>query len=95
MPYVKNALISRAPAKPYSPMGSLGSFLDTVKNVASGALTFYGEQQKQAGQLEATQAALAQKQAVSAPASGISTTTLVVGGVAAVGLVLLLTKKRG
>jgi LPXTG-motif cell wall-anchored protein len=90
MPYIKDTLISRAPA---GPLGALGSFLDTIKDVAKGTLTFYGEQQKQAGALEAQTAALAARQP--APSSGISTETVVIGGLALAGVAaILLTRKR-
>ncbi len=81
-----NTLISR---KGYS---GFGGWVDTVGDALKGAITFYGDSRAAQG------AASVQTPVVPvAPAdTGISTTTLVVGGLALAGVaVLLLKKKKG
>lgn len=85
----RNTLIAR---RGYS---GLSGFLDTIKNVASGAITFYGDQRQAQGAASAQPAAApGPLVAAPAPSSGISTTTLVIGGVAVAGLAFVLLSKK-
>lgn len=94
MPYFKNSLISRAPSGGMA--GALAGFTDTVGDVAKGALSFFGAQQRAAGALEATNATNAQLMAQQqAKSGGISTQTLLIGGAAAAAVAFLVLRKKG
>lgn len=87
MPYLKdNSLISR---KGYSGFGGLGGFFDTVGDVIKGAVTFYGDSRAAAAAGTATTPVVPV-----AVDTGVSTTTLVVGGLAVAGLAIVLLKKK-
>ncbi len=91
MAYMRNDLISRAG---YAGVDqAMGSWWDDVSGVLGGALKFYGNEQQAVG--AANQAAQTNKDLAAALAAqnGISTSTLVIGGVA-LGAVLLIMKKR-
>lgn len=79
-----NTLISR---KGYS---GFGSWLDTVGDALKGAVTFYGDSRAAQGAAGATQPVVP----VAPVDTGISTTTLVVGGLALAGLAVVLLKKK-
>ncbi len=85
----KNTLISR---RGYS---GLSGFFDTVGDALKGALTFYGDSRAAQGAASATTAITpAGTPVVVPPAPGISTTTLVVGGAAVLGVGYLLLRKK-
>lgn len=89
MAYFRNNLVSRAG------YGGMGGFFDTVGDIAKGAVTFFGSQQRAAGASDAlTQA---NKDLIAAQAAQGPSTTVIVGGLAVVGLAafLLLRKKKG
>ncbi len=89
MAYLRNNLISR---KTYS---SFSGWTDTVGDIAKGALSFFGAQQRATGAQEALSAQLAAQQQAAAPSTGPSTTTvlLIAGGVGVAALLLLKKKK--
>lgn len=89
MPYVKSQLISRAG---YS---GIGGFTDTIGDIAKGALSFFGSQQRAQGAADAAMATNRDLQSALVAQQGVSTDTLIVGA-AVVGLAafLLLRKKK-
>lgn len=85
MSYTKNAIIVRD--------RSLSGIWDDFKNVASGALNFYGQAKSDAG----AAAALQQQQvaAQTIPVSpGIEPTTILLLGAVGIGAIVLLKKKK-
>lgn len=92
--YVRDKLISRAGYSGTGLSGTLSDIGGAIKDIGSGALSFYGSQQQAVGAAaQATQtnrdlaAALAAKQ-------GISGTTLLVGGLAIGAVAFILLKKK-
>ena len=94
MAYTKTTLISR-PA-PSSSM--LSGVVDTLKSGASSALDFFGAGLKAQGAQEALAQQLAEQRAAqaapAAQAGGVSTTALVVGGLAVAGLLVFAMRKK-
>lgn len=88
MAYFRNNLISRAG---YS---GVGGFVDTVGDVAKGALSFFGAQQRAAGAQEALTQTNKDLIAAQAAQAGPSTTTLVIGaGILGLAAYMLMRKK--
>lgn len=89
MAYIPNTLISR---RGYS---NLDGWTDTVGDVAKGALSFFGSQQRAAGQAEAMAQVNKDLLAAQQAQQGISTEVLLIGGVAVgAALFLILRKKK-
>lgn len=86
MAYTKNTLIVR----PRSSLGGISDIFDGIKDVAKGALNFYGQAQRDAGAAAAAQA----QQPVIAPSSGIDTGTILLIGGLGIGAILLLKRKK-
>lgn len=94
MAYVKNTRI-------YRPVVAqdLGDFWDTVRGGATSAINFFGAGIKAKGAQDALAAQLAAQQATGVnpygyEEPGISTTALVVGGVAVAGLLVFMLRKK-
>jgi hypothetical protein len=83
--FSKPSLVARSPG--------LSGWTDTIGDVAKGALTFFGSQQKAAG---AAEALAAQNQALINAQSnrGISTETVVIGAAAVGAIAFLLLRKK-
>ena len=95
MAYTKTSLISRPVESSFGLSEELGSLWDTIKGGASSALDFFGSGLKAQGAQEALAAQLqAQQQAQAAPAGGISTTTLLIGGAALAGVLFFVMRKK-
>jgi hypothetical protein len=91
MAYMRNDLISRAG---YAGVDqAMGDWWDDASGILGGALKIYGSEQQAVG--AANQASQTNRDLAAALAAqnGISTSTLVIGGIA-VGAVLLIMKKR-
>jgi hypothetical protein len=87
----KTSLISRPVAS------GLGDVWDTVKSGASSAIDFFGAGIKAQGGQEALAAQLAAQNAqlaAQAKSGGVSTTTLLIGGVALAGLLVFAMKRK-
>lgn len=90
MAYLRNNLISRAR------YAGVGGFTDTVGDIAKGAITFFGAQQRAAGATDALTQANKDLLAAQAAQAGPSTEMIVLGlGVLGVAAFLLLRKKKG
>ncbi len=85
----KNTLISRPG---YSGFGDVG---DVLKEVGAGALTFFGSQQRAAGAAEALAQTNRDLIAAQQAQQGISTPTIVIGGVAAAAVLFIILRKKG
>src|SRR5262245_16656657 len=98
MAYMKTSLISRPVESAFgvSEELGLGDVWDTIKGGAGSVLDFFGSglkaqgaQEALAAQLQAQNAALAAKQS-----SGISTTTLLVGGAVLAGVLVFALRRK-
>jgi hypothetical protein len=89
----KTSLISRPLT---SNLDGLGGGWDTFKSGVSGAIDFFGAGLKAQGAQQALAQQLALQQAAQQPKgdSGISTTTLVIGGVAVAGLLVFMMRRK-
>jgi len=101
MSYTKTTLISRPIPDSYGIGGiesALGCALDWLKTGASSALDLYGAGLKAQGGQEALAAQLKMQQdaqaAKSAPASGISTTTMLIGGAVLAGVLVFAMRRK-
>jgi hypothetical protein len=102
MAYMKNAnvLISRPVESAYGTSEELGSdFWDTIKGGAGSVLDFYGSGLKAQGGQEALAAQLAAQRAeaqakAASGGGGVSTTMLVVGGLAVAGLLVFAMRRK-
>lgn len=100
MAYVnKNSLISKPVESAFGIDRALGDIMDTIKGGAGKALDFFGAGIKAQGAAEALQAqaaaqAAAQAQANAGRSSGISTTTMVVGGAVLAGVLVFAIRRK-
>lgn len=101
MAYTRTTLISRPVRGNLGISEELGDFWDSIKSGASSALDFFGAGIKAQGAAEALQAqATAQAQAAAAAqaarsgGSGISTTTMLIGGVALAGVLVFALRRK-
>ena len=97
MAYTRTTLISRPVESSFGIDEALGDVWDTIKGGASSALDFFGAGLKAQGAQEALAAqmtAQAQAQAAAQRSSGVSTTTLLVGGAVLAGVLVFALRKK-
>ncbi|HMG24175.1 MAG TPA: hypothetical protein VK607_22730 [Kofleriaceae bacterium] len=88
MAYERNNLVSRAG---YSGMGGVW---DTLTDIGGGVLKVYGAQQQATGAAAASATANRDLTAALAAQQGISTSTLLIGGLAVGAVALILLRKK-
>ncbi len=88
MAYERNNLVSRPG---YS---GVGDIWDTITGVGTGVLKVYGAEQQATGAATATAQANKDLTAALSAQQGISTSTLLIGGLAVGAVVLLLMRKK-
>lgn len=95
MAYTRTTLISKPVESNLGITEALGDTADTLKSIGSGVLQFFGQGLKAQGAQEALAAQLAAQQQAQAPkSSGISTTTLLIGGAALAGVLVFAMRRK-